>query len=76
MCNYCMGTGVKIIEGTKCFCVRPKNAFFGKSKGKKKVNDMLPKAHKCGPEVQEFLYENNGKQFFLCECGNTIKVAV
>lgn len=76
MCDYCLGTGIKIHEGTKCFCNRPKNAFFGKAKPKKKANDLLPKAHKCGPEVQEFLYANDGVEFYLCECGKMIKNAM
>lgn len=76
MCDYCLGTGIKIHEGTKCFCVIKKNAYFANKPKKKAKNDLLPKAHKCGPEVQEFLYANGGIEFYLCECGKMIKNAI
>ncbi len=74
MCRYCLDTGIKIHEGTKCFCVRPKNAFFGKAKGKKKANDMLPSGHKHTND--HFIKEVASGMWFTCKCGDMHKVAL
>lgn len=74
MCNYCMGTGIKIAEGTKCFCVRPKNAYFGKTKGKKKANDMLASGHKHTNDL--FMYETKTAMWFECKCGTAHKISL
>lgn len=74
MCRYCMDTGVRIVEGTKCFCMSPgRRAFFAKKAGKKKVNDMLPSGHKHTND--KFLYETKLSIWFECQCGTAHKIS-
>lgn len=73
VCGMCHGSGFFGMDRCPCISANQRKAYFAKQAKPKAREYTLPKAHKCGPEVQEFLYEKGSVQFFLCECGKMIK---